>query len=54
VTPDHNDYAQIMGSQPSQGAVAPVQSSPPQNPQQGQSPQNSAAPSATGRPSWAQ
>ncbi len=54
VTPDHKDYVQIMGSQPSQGAVAPTQSSPPQNPQQGQSPQNPAAPSVTGRPSWAQ
>jgi hypothetical protein len=59
VTPDHKDYAAIMG------AVAPVQ--PPlshgqqsHNPQgtQGSQPsqgsQSSQAPSATGRPSWAQ
>ncbi len=56
VTPDHKDYAAIMG------AVAPAQ--PPlshgqqsQNPQgsQPQQPQQSSqAPSATGRPSWAQ
>ncbi len=55
VTPDHKDYAAIMG------AVAPTQ--PPlsqgqqsQNPQGTQPPQgtqSSQAPSATGRPSWA-
>ncbi len=65
VTPDHKDYAAIMGSQPSQGTVPPAQ--PPlshgqqshnpqgsQPPQGTQDPQISQAPSATGRPSWAQ
>jgi len=59
VTPDHKDYAQIMG------AVAPAQtqlsqgqqSHNPQGSQTSQGPQpqqSSQAPSATGRPSWAQ
>ena len=50
VTPDHKDYAAIMG------AVAPAQ--PPfsqgQQSQNPQGTQGSQAPSATGRPSWAQ
>ncbi|PHQ98009.1 MAG: hypothetical protein COB39_09480 [Marinosulfonomonas sp.] len=57
VTPDHKDYAAIMGSQHSQGTVPPAQ--PPlsqgqQSPQGSQPQQSSQAPSATGRPSWAQ
>jgi len=59
VTPDHKDYAAIMG------AVAPAQtqlsqgqqSHNPQGSQTSQGPQpqqSSQAPSATGRPSWAQ
>lgn len=59
VTPDHKDYAAVMGSQPSQGAVAPVQ--PPlsqgqhsQNSQGAQPSQSTQTPSAAGRPSWAQ
>jgi len=62
VTPDHKDYAVIMG------AVAPVQpplshgqqshnpqgAQPPQGSQPSQPLQSPQAPSATGRPSWAQ
>ena len=47
VTPDHRDYAAVMG------AATPSQP-PLSQGQQSQSPQGSAAPSATGRPSWAQ
>lgn len=56
VTPDHKDYAAIMGAvdpaQPphSQGQ----QSHNPQPPQGTQGSQSSQAPSASGRPSWAQ
>ncbi len=59
VTPDHKDYAQIMGTVPpaqppiSQGQQShnPQGTQPPQGSQPSQSSQ---APSATGRPSWAQ
>ena len=60
VTPDHKDYAQIMGSQFLQGTVPPAQpplsrgQQSPQGSQPQQPQQSSQAPSATGRPSWAQ
>jgi hypothetical protein len=47
VTPDHKEYGAVMG------AVTPTQPSTTQS-QQSQNPQGSTAPSATGRPSWAQ
>ncbi len=62
VTPDHKDYAAIMGAvapaQPplSQGQQShnPQGAQPPQGSQGSQPSQSSQAPSATGRPSWAQ
>jgi hypothetical protein len=53
VTPDHKDYAQIMGTvPPAQPPLLQGQQS--HNPQGTQPSQSSQAPSATGRPSWAQ
>lgn len=62
VTPDHKDYAAIMGAvapaQPplSQGQQShnPQGTQPPQGSQGSQPSQSPQAPSATGRPSWAQ
>ena len=50
VTPDHKDYAQIMGAVPQTQPAA----SQDQQSRNTQTSQGSQAPSATGRPSWAQ
>ena len=56
VTPDHKDYAAIMGAVvPAQSPLSQGQQSHnPQGTQGSQPSQSSQAPSATGRPSWAQ
>ncbi|WP_084861263.1 hypothetical protein [Salibaculum halophilum] len=70
VTPDHRDYAQIMGTAPSMAsqtqhpapapqhhapaAAAPAQGYPAPQPQPTPTQQAPAAPGAPGRPSWAQ
>jgi len=68
VTPDHRDYAQIMGTAPAMApqtprpgpqyhapaAAAPAQGYPAAQPQQTPAPQAPAAPGFTGRPSWAE
>jgi len=68
VTPDHRDYAQIMGTTPTMAphtrhagpqhhapaASAPAQGYPAAQPQQTPAPQAPAAPGFTGRPSWAE
>jgi hypothetical protein len=68
VTPDHRDYAQIMGTAPAMApqtqhpgpqhhvpaAAAPAQGYPAQQPQQTPAPQAPAAPGFSGRPSWAE
>jgi hypothetical protein len=46
VTPDHRDYAQVMGAAPSQGLQQPAANTAP-------APQPAAAP-VPGRPAWAQ
>ena len=63
VTPDHRDYAQVMGAAaPSYAAPHPQQGHAPSTPNYGapthkgqpQQPQQSPAPGFTGRPSWAE
>jgi len=68
VTPDHRDYAQIMGTAPTMApqtphpgpqhhapaAAAPAQGYPAAQPQRTPAPQAPAAPGFTGRPSWAE
>ncbi len=49
VTPDHRDYAQVMGAAPATGYQPPAQPAPQQAPAQ-----QPAAPAAPGRPAWAQ
>ena len=63
VTPDHRDYAQVMGAAaPSYAAAHPQQGHAPSTPNysapthqaQPQQPQQAPAPGFTGRPSWAE
>ena len=55
VTPDHRDYAVLMGAVAPQLAAAPAQGHAPQQPITATQPsQPASAPGAAGRPSWAQ
>ena len=50
VTPDHRDYAQVMGTAPTHGHPPPAQPTPQQAPAE----PAPAQPAPAGRPSWAQ
>ena len=55
VTPDHRDYAALMGAVAPQFAAAPAQGHAPQQPTTATQPsQPASAPGNAGRPSWAQ
>ena len=58
VTPDHRDYAQIMGTAPAMASqsqdTAPHQHAPAPQPRQQPAQQAPSAPGVPGRPSWAQ
>ena len=55
VTPDHRDYAALMGAVAPQFTAAPAQGHAPQQPITATQPsQPASAPGAAGRPSWAQ
>jgi hypothetical protein len=55
LTPDHRDYAALMGTVAPQFAAAPAQGHAPQQPTTANQPsQPASAPGAAGRPSWAQ
>jgi hypothetical protein len=55
VTPDHRDYAALMGTVAPQVSAAPAQGHAPQQPATATQPsQPASAPGAAGRPSWAQ
>ena len=55
VTPDHRDYAALMGTVAPQSSAAPAQGHAPQQPTTSTQPsQPASAPGAAGRPSWAQ
>jgi hypothetical protein len=55
VTPDHRDYAALMGTVAPQSTAAPAQGHAPQQPTTTTQPsQPASAPGAAGRPSWAQ
>ncbi|MCE8512270.1 hypothetical protein KBY22_06170 [Ruegeria pomeroyi] len=55
VTPDHRDYAALMGTVAPQVVAAPAQGHAPQQPATATQPtQSASAPGNAGRPSWAQ